>query len=388
MDHDIVIVGAGPAGLSTALHLLKLAPDLARRTLILERARHPRPKLCAGGIMPGGVAWLRGLGLDLGEVDSVDVPEVHFRFEARSFVVRRRPFVFRVVRRAQFDAWLADQARARGLALQEDTPVRRVCRRADGVEVETDRATYRARAVVGADGATGVVRRAVARGHVPHVSRLLEVLVPDDGPPPLSPGLGEGGGGDERRALLDFSCMARGVQGYVWSFPTPVQRRPVRTLGVFDSRVRARAPRAALPAALREAAAPLGVALDRHEVAAHPLRWFHPRVALSAPRVLLVGDAAGVDPLLGEGISFALGYGDVAARALRDAFARGDLSFHDYRSRLLRHPTGRYLRRRTAVARSVYRIHSRRLLRLLWRNFGPLVGWLAERRLVDWGGWA
>jgi flavin-dependent dehydrogenase len=384
VDHDIIIVGAGPAGLSTALHLVKLAPELARRTLILERARHPRPKLCAGGIMPGGVAWLRRLGLDLSEVDSVDVREVYFRFADRSFVVRRQPFVFRIVRRAQFDAWLADHARAQGLVLQEDTPVRRVRRRAGVVEVETDRATYRARAVVGADGATSVVRRAVARGHVPHVSRLLEILVPNDGPSLRSPGLGEG----EGRALLDFSWMARGVQGYVWSFPTRVQRRPMRTLGVFDSRVQAQAPRAPLKATLREAVVRLDVALDHHVVAAHPLRWLHPRVVLSAPRVLLVGDAAGVDPLLGEGISFALGYGDVAARVLRDGFAHGDLSFHDYRSRVLRHPTGRYLRRRTAVARFVYRIRSRRLLRFLWRNFGSLVGWLAQRRLVDWGEWA
>jgi flavin-dependent dehydrogenase len=386
VDHDIIIVGAGPAGLSTALHLVKLAPELARRTLILEREHHPRPKLCAGGIMPGGVAWLRRLGLDLSEVDSVDVREVHFRFEDCSFFVRRRPFVFRVVRRAQFDAWLADRARARGLALQEDTSVRRVRRLGDAVLVETDRATYRARVVVGADGANSVVRRAVARGHVPHVSRLLEVLVPSDGPSSLFPGLCKREG--EGRAFLDFSCMARGVQGYVWSFPTRVQRRPMRTLGVFDSRVQALAPRAALTAALREAVTPRDVVLDHHAVAAHPLRWLHPRVVLSAPRVLLVGDAAGVDPLLGEGISFALGYGDVAARALRDGFADGDLSFHGYRSRVLRHPTGRYLRRRTAVARFVYRIHSRQLLRALWRSFGSLVGWLAERRLVDWGEWA
>jgi flavin-dependent dehydrogenase len=388
VDHDIVIVGAGPAGLSTGLHLLKLAPELAQRTLILERARHPRPKLCAGGIMPGGVAWLRRLGLDLSDVPSVGVREVHFRFEGRSFLVRRQPFVFRIVRRAEFDAWLADHARARGLALQEDTLVRRVRRLGDAVEVETDRATYRARALVGADGAASVVRRAVAREHVPHVSRLLEILVPDDSTSPLSPGLGEGKGETGGRALLDFSCMAHRVQGYVWSFPTQVQCRPMRTYGVFDSRVQTHAPRAALKATLREAVTRLDVVLDHHELAAHPLRWFHPRAVLSAPRVLLVGDAAGVDPLLGEGISFALGYGGVAARALRDGFAHGDLSFHDYRSRVLRHPVGRFLRRRTAVARCVYRIHSRPLLRFLWWSFGPLVGWLAAHRLVDWGEWA
>jgi flavin-dependent dehydrogenase len=82
------------------LHLVKLAPQLAQRTLILERERHPRPKLCAGGIMPGGEAWLRKLGLDLSDVPSVDVHEAHFLFESRGFIVRRQPFLFRIVRRA------------------------------------------------------------------------------------------------------------------------------------------------------------------------------------------------------------------------------------------------------------------------------------------------
>ena len=379
MDHDIIIVGSGPAGLSTGLYLAQLAPELASRTLILERERHPRPKLCAGGIMPGGEAWLRKLGLDLSEVPSVETREAHFLFEGRGFVVRRDPYVFRVVRRAEFDAWLADAARARGLMLQEDTPVRQVRPLEDAVEVETARGTYHTCAVVGADGATGVVRRAVARPHVSRVSRLLEVLVPAGLQAPASPGAGEG------RATLDFTCMADGVQGYIWDFPTQVQRRPMRTQGVFDSRVHTQAPRAPLGTVLGETLARLGVPLDHHQVEGHPLRWFHPRGAFSSPRVLLVGDAAGVDPLLGEGISFALGYGEVAARALRDAFARGDFSFVDYRDRVLGHRIGRFLRQRAAVAWLIYRIHSRRLLRLLWGHFGPLVGWLAEHLLVDWG---
>ncbi|MGB9775078.1 MAG: NAD(P)-binding protein, partial [Anaerolineae bacterium] len=40
--YDVIIVGAGPAGLSTALHLQQMSPDLASRTVILEKARHPR----------------------------------------------------------------------------------------------------------------------------------------------------------------------------------------------------------------------------------------------------------------------------------------------------------------------------------------------------------
>ncbi len=42
----IIIVGAGPAGIATALSLRNVAPDLASELLVLEKAKHPRPKLC------------------------------------------------------------------------------------------------------------------------------------------------------------------------------------------------------------------------------------------------------------------------------------------------------------------------------------------------------
>ncbi|MRR14762.1 FAD-dependent oxidoreductase, partial [archaeon] len=45
MGHDIVIVGGGPAGISTALHLHRLAPEVAARTLVLEKASYPLHKL-------------------------------------------------------------------------------------------------------------------------------------------------------------------------------------------------------------------------------------------------------------------------------------------------------------------------------------------------------
>ncbi len=44
--HDIIIIGAGPAGLPTALHFAQDFPHFATRVLILDKARHPRPKLC------------------------------------------------------------------------------------------------------------------------------------------------------------------------------------------------------------------------------------------------------------------------------------------------------------------------------------------------------
>jgi flavin-dependent dehydrogenase len=384
VDYDIIIVGAGPAGLSTGLHLAQLAPELVERTLILERERHPRPKLCAGGIMPGGEAWLQKLGLDLTDVPSIDVCEARFPFEDYGFVIRREPYVFRVIRRDEFDAWLADAARARGLTLQENTRVTHV-QRLEGenlIEVNTDRGRYRARAVVGADGATGVVRRSVVPKHTRQVSRLLEVLIPAESEVSATSDCGQG---DDRPVIIDLSWIADGVQGYIWDFPAQVQGQLSRSRGIFDSRIHPNAPSISIKTVLLKELVSAGIKPDQLELQGHPLRWFHPRGVLSAPGVLLVGDAAGVDPLLGEGISVALGYGSIAAEQLVDGFSRGDLSFRHYRRRVLTHRTGRILGRRHAVAWVIYGIRSRWLLRFLSHYFGPLIGWIAESFLVDWG---
>jgi len=47
---DILILDGGPAGLSTALHHVQIAPHLSDQILILEKAHYPRPKLRAGGL--------------------------------------------------------------------------------------------------------------------------------------------------------------------------------------------------------------------------------------------------------------------------------------------------------------------------------------------------
>ncbi|MFQ5459777.1 MAG: hypothetical protein ACE5EL_03190, partial [Anaerolineae bacterium] len=47
---DVIIVGAGPAGASTALHLAHDDESGTDRILLLEAACHPRDKLCGGAV--------------------------------------------------------------------------------------------------------------------------------------------------------------------------------------------------------------------------------------------------------------------------------------------------------------------------------------------------
>ena len=118
--------------------------------------------------------------------------------------------------------------------------------------------------------------------------------------------------------------------------------------------------------------------LDDYELKGHPIRWWSSDGRFAQPRVILVGDAAGADPLMGEGISFALGYGQPAAEAIRDAFARADFSFDTYGARLKRHPLFVQLSVRTWLARFVYRINNPMVVRIGWRVMQLLV------RLTPW----
>ena len=60
----MLIAGAGPAGMATALYLLREHPGLAGQVIALEKARHPRPKVCAGGLIPKTMLAMEDLDLD------------------------------------------------------------------------------------------------------------------------------------------------------------------------------------------------------------------------------------------------------------------------------------------------------------------------------------
>src|SRR5439155_6025331 len=113
------------------------------------------------------------------------------------------------------------------------------------------------------------------------------------------------------------------------------------------------------------------LALELGLLGAAPVGWqafpIHAYVGpprLAAPHALLVGDAAGVDPLMGEGISFALEYGVLAADAILAARATGDWTFRSYARTVARGPIGRKLRRLGLAARLFYGRHQRLWFRL------------------------
>jgi flavin-dependent dehydrogenase len=378
-DHyDVIIVGAGPAGISTALHLAQVAPEMVARTLVLEKARHPRPKLCGGGILPDAEVILRHLGLDITEIPHYDVDWARFDYAGRGMRMRgekKGTFAFRTIRRHEFDAWLADKARQRGFLIHENTSVKGVTVTGSEVVLETDQGEYRASVVVGADGSNSIVRRAVVPREKTHTARLLELLT--EPKPEKSFHL-------QTDSYFDFLYIPQGILGYTWDFPALENGRPVRVRGIYDSNVYPTKTDISLRAALAAEFGRHGYSLDEYKLEGRPLRWFEARSVFAAPRVLLVGDAAGTDALFGEGISAALGYGRFAARAIQEAFAKRDFTFRDYKTILLRSELGKSLRRRTWLAKFFYRLRSRLIQAFVWRKLGWFIEWVMQTFMIGW----
>ena len=161
LDAEVVVVGGGPVGSVLAM----LLGRSGTRTVVLEKASFPRDKPCGEGLMPGGVAVLERLGLDLAREGFPAFAGIRYRTldgGTASGAFRSRPGLpdhGYGVRRLRFDALLSEGAVATpNVELRTGSVVRAIERTAGGFRVETTQGRLTARRLVGADGLRSTTR--------------------------------------------------------------------------------------------------------------------------------------------------------------------------------------------------------------------------------------
>ncbi len=354
----VLIAGAGPAGLATALYLLRRRPELAGRVVALERARHPRPKVCAGGLIPKTMLALEELGLPL-DVPAVSVRRGLARTEIGEVDYSDGGVLCTIIRRDQFDARIARAARDAGLLIVEECRVVGVETGADGVMVHSTGGDFEAEVLVGADGSGSRVRDTLFGRGQDSIGRALMFDLPV-----ASTRLADLA---DEPYCFDFSCVPAGIRGYSWSFPCLIDGKPYLNVGIYDQCPRDAVDDAKPKKRLLDA---LAAAFPDLPIPAHggykafPIRWYAPRQRFATDRVLLAGDAAGVDPLMGEGISYAFEHGKLAAQALEAWLAGTAGALAGYDHALHRSAVARKLRRLLFAARRFYGPHHRLYFRL------------------------
>jgi flavin-dependent dehydrogenase len=336
MTRDLVIVGGGPAGLSTALHLLDRCPDFAGRMVVLEKARYPRDKYCAGAIGRRALTLLERLGLRV-EVPRVTINALSLGMAGERWTVHE-PDMGIVVRRIEFDHALAREAIRRGIEVRDGTAVLGVEAMERGVRVRIAGGAIEAKAVVGADGVAGVVRRSAGFARATLRAQVIEVDT-------------EIVAGDPPEDTLHFDFASADLNGYAWDFPTIVDGQRKVCRGIYrivdhdHDDVHER---------LRGFLARKGLDMSRYRLKPFAEHGFEFGAAVSKPRILLVGEAAGVDIATGEGIAQAIQYGKAAGEFLARAFREEDFSFAEWGDWIRAADVGRELRHRLWCHRAFY----------------------------------
>ncbi|NUW43834.1 NAD(P)/FAD-dependent oxidoreductase [Nonomuraea rhodomycinica] len=280
---DVLVAGGGPAGLATAIH----AALAGMEAVVVEPRATPVDKACGEGLMPGGVAALTAMGVELTGRPLRGIHYLDGRHSARAAFHDAEGLG---VRRTVLHAALARRAAELGVKTVTGR-VSAVRQDGDGVEA----AGLRARWLVAADGLHSPVRRSLGLGlpdarprryglrrhyRVAPWNDHVEVHWSGAGEAYVTPVAGDLVG------VAILSTRRGGYEEHLEAFPGLLARldgapaTAVRGAGPLRQRVRSRV----------------------------------------AGRVLLVGDAAGyTDALTGEGVSLAAR----CARALVDSLRRG-----------------------------------------------------------------
>jgi menaquinone-9 beta-reductase len=382
---DVLVVGSGPGGSTTAYHLARAGLDV----LLLERSSFPREKVCGDGLTPRAVNALVRMGVDIDDPgferhEGLRIRSRRVTLELPWPTLRDYPGYGLMRTRAEFDELLARRAEKAGAVVLERTEAVAPILEGGWVAGATvrgaggrEQSEVRARFVVAADGASS--RFAGQAGVRRNPRRPIGIAARRYHRTAYRPGPWL----DVWMDLWDGGAI---LPGYGWVFPladgtvnvgagllnTFKGFKDLSARRVFDAFV------GMLGAFGIDGSSAEGRTLSG------PLPMGFSRTPAAVPGMLVVGDAAGmVNPFNGEGIAYAMESGELAAELLHEALVKDRPGLAHVYPSLLRERYGGYYTLGNLFVKAIgeprvmriltdYGLRVRPLMRFLVRLMGNL----------------
>jgi len=329
-EHDICILGAGPAGLAAAL-------ALARKDIpvtLIEKDFFPRDKICGDGLSGKCLSALKKIDPNL-VLDLYHAERSHPSWGAKFVSPNGKAVKILfddsysgfppgyVMRRMDFDQFMMKELRKHpNISIIEGTALKQIRQLEDGIQLENPGTGFRVKCRL----------LLFAAGYSPG---MIEDLAPGF---PLKDNLGlgirayfSGIKGIEPDNSIEIHFLKELLPCYLWIFPLPEGYANVGLALPAGEVSRKKIVLKELLFELIEKYPSLkerfADARQEGKVEAQRLPFFHGRVTLSGNGFMLLGDAARlIDPFTGEGISNALQSGILAAEVAAEAHAHKDFS--------------------------------------------------------------
>lgn len=324
MDREVVVVGAGPSGSTSAIALAQKGHDV----LLLDRQAFPRDKTCGDGIPVSAVAILYELGMrekinDAGyyKIDKllISSPRGYTLVAnmrqgingAASYVVTRFEFDALVQQHAVDCGAEFKQARVKEPII-EDGFVRGVRAIVNGAEEE-----IRAKVVIGADGVTSALARSLRpdKHEDKHRAVALRAYIQDI---------------EVQPRMVEFYLYKGILPGYAWIFPLGDESANLgigmrldkfrQHKGDLEQMVHTFLEMSAIKQRLKRGGVLQDIAVWQLNFGSQPMQRAY-------DGAVLIGDAAGlINPLTGGGISNGVQSAIMAADVIHQALSKGDTS--------------------------------------------------------------
>jgi len=302
---DVIIIGGGLSGSSTAVHL----SDKGYSVLVLEKLSHKSIIPCAGGM----AATMRNfLPIDIQKAIETEVKRVHFTYESKDKVIAELSGVspFLIVKREVLDNLLIDKAKSQGTLFINSVKVKSLEKNTDTWEIKCSDKSYKSKFLVIADGSDSQWSTFLKLGPKrPRYAQTAAIRLK---------GLGNFSKDSVR---FDFGSIK---YGFSWAFP--LKQSVNIGMGTFIGNYQITNKDIS-----KKIISCFGFNTDDYETIYKRLRIWSGFYNLHIDRALVIGDAASLcDPFLAEGIRPSLLSSFYAAESIHYCLSKNDHDLSNY----------------------------------------------------------